>query len=533
MKYPAFNEYQAALQHPSRCLVLPAGLQNCVAETDLWGLPRVRSGGFALTYKLTDGTSTYALRCFHKHVSDRADRYASINRYIQRSKVDYLEAIQYIPKGIVIKGASFPVTYMKWVEGETLESYVIRNLDNPARLEELASQFYQVVLDLEQRKITHGDLSHHNIMVRDSKLVLVDYDGMNVPEMKQTHSCEIGNPHFQHPGRDETLFDLTTDRFSSIVIYMALKALAIDKKFWYEYETGGEGLLFRRADFEHPWQSPLLQEMETIASLNQDVRQFSQICLMDVHQVPRLEEFVNGLDLDFYNVIADVGQPQPDRTVVLDAQKKYLFASRLGEIVTVVGRIEEVFTGLSRDKVPQVFINFGNWKVKCFTVVLWDEALNLMQATGIDPQEYKDKWVSVTGLLTSYKRRPQMMVNTPFDIEILDEERVNEKIAASSPFWFVRTPAAAPQPARRKAVQVPRPAVQEPALQTPSILQPVIQPQTAQVIVDGSFALVDLDAAQVANPLDLNNDVVGKINDLYKNRKPEAKANPRKKKAAK
>ncbi|MRS02361.1 hypothetical protein EG832_03910, partial [bacterium] len=397
------------------------------------GAPKGALGGFALTYKLTDGKSTYALRCFHRHVADRAERYASINRYIQKARVDYLEAIQYIPEGITIKGVHYPITYMKWVEGETLESYVIRHLDQPAALAQLAAQFFQMVLDLEHRKITHGDLSHQNIMVRDSKLVLVDYDGMNVPEMKQQQSCEIGNPHFQHPGRDETIFDLTTDRFSSIVIYLAIKALAIDSKFWFNYETGGEGLLFRRADFEHPWQSPLLQEMETIASLNRDVRQFRQMCMMDVRQVPRLEEFVNGLGLEFFDTVADAGSAEPERTVVLDAQKKYLFTPRLGEIVTVVGKIEEIFNGLSRDKVPHVFLNFGNWKLKCFTVVLWDEALNLLNDIGTDPLEYQNKWVSVTGLLTSYKRRPQMIINTPFDIEILDEERVHQKIAASSP----------------------------------------------------------------------------------------------------
>lgn len=523
MKYPAFNEYQAALQHPSRCLI-PAELKQCLTEADLWGLPRVRSGGFALTYKLTDGKSTYALRCFHRHVTDRAERYASINRYIQRAKVDYLEPIQYVSAGINIKGTSYPITFMKWVEGETLENYVIRHLDQPAVLERLVDQFYQLVMDLEQRKITHGDLSHQNIMVRDSKLVLVDYDGMNVPDMRQKQSCEIGNPHFQHPGRDETLFDLTTDRFSSIVIYMALKALAIDSKFWFEYETGGEGLLFRRADFDHPWQSSLLQEMETIASMNRDVRQFSQICMMDVHYVPRLEEFVNGLSLDFFHLITDAGNAEPDKTIVLDAQKKYLFASRLGEIVTVVGQIEEIFTGKTRDNVSQVFFNFGNWKIKCFTVVLWDEALNLMQTTGIDPQVYKDKWVSVTGLLTSFKRRPQMMVNTPFDIEILDEERVNQMIAASTPFWFVRKTPAAPKPFKKPAVQANKPVIQQPSAKPAVSQQPVIQ-----VVVDEHLPLIDLDA-QVANPLDLNNDVVGKINDLYKNINTGTRSVKRKKK---
>jgi DNA/RNA endonuclease YhcR with UshA esterase domain len=306
---------------------------------------------------------------------------------------------------------------------------------------------------------------------------------------------------------------------------MALKALVIDKKFWFTYETGGEGLLFRRADFEHPWQSPLLQEMETIAALNRDVRQFRQVCMMDVHNVPRLEEFASGLSLDLFGSIDDAGSVEPERTIYLDAQKKYLFLSRLGEIVTVVGKIEEIFSGKTRDDVPHVFFNFGNWKIKCFTVVLWDEALSLMQTTGIDPQEYRDKWVSVTGMLTSYKRRPQMIVNTPFDIEILDEERVNQKIAASSPFWFVRKTAPIASPGKKMVVPKPQQIEKLPVKKVT-----VVQTSRPQNIVDNNHPTIDLDA-QVANPLDINNSVVGKINDLYKNLKPVTRAAKRKKKA--
>lgn len=512
MKYPAFNEYQAALQHPARCLKL-SELKHCVAETDLWGLPRVRSGGFALTYKLADDKTTWALRCFHKHVLDREERYASINKFIQKAGVDYLEPIQYKQEGIVIKGNAYPVTYMKWVEGETLESYVIRHLEQPAILERLTQNFKSLVVDLENRMITHGDLSHHNIMVRNDNLVLVDYDGMNVPEMKQSLSCEIGNPHFQHPGRDESIFDLTTDRFSSIVLYLALKTLSIDPKIWFHYETGGEGLLFRRADFVHPFQSPLLQEMETIASLTRDVQQFRQVCLMDVRQVPRLENFINGFEIDFKDGVADSISTALDKTVVLDSNKKYLFSSRLGEIVTVVGRVEEVFSGYSRDQVPHIFLNFGNWKLKCFTVVLWDEALNLMQTIGIDPEEYQDKWVSVKGMLTSFKRRPQIIVNTPFDIEILDEERAALKISSSSPFWFVRKSNAQPQPVIKK-----------------------VQPQTKkpmdQTIVEEK-PVIDTSDEKMANPLDISTSVVDRITDLYRNQKTTKKTPTRKKKQRK
>ena len=524
MKYPAFNEYQAALQHPSRCLT-PAGLQNCVTEADLWGLPRVRSGGFALTYKMTDGQSTWALRCFHRHVADREERYISINAFIQKAGIDYLEPIHFIPEGITIKGAAFPITYMKWVEGETLESYVIRHLECPSALEQLAQKFFELVDDLEKRRITHGDLSHHNIMVRDEKLVLVDYDGMNVPEMKQNLSCEIGNPHFQHPGRDETIFDLTTDRFSSIVIYLALKALAIDPKFWFNYETGGEGLLFRRADFEHPYQSPLLQEMETIAALTREVRQFRQICLMDVRQVPRLEEFLNGFGVDWLPVIKQETRLEPEKAIVLDAQKRYLFYSRLGEIVTVVGRIEEIFNGRSRDQVPHVFLNFGNWKLKCFTVVLWDEALNLMETTGIDPQSYLHQWVSVTGMVTAYRRRPQIIVNTPFDIEMMDAERVATKIAESSPFWFVRRPAVFPEPLRMMKKPIP---IQKAAQK----MEGHVAVQLISKDLETKPVMKNLDA-QVANPLDISDDVVGKINNLYKKQKSSGTRASRKKKVRK
>ena len=520
VKFPAFNEYQAALQHPSQCLS-PKGLQGCETESDLWGLPRVRSGGFALTYKLSDGKSTWALRCFHRHVPDREERYQSINKFIQNSNVDYLEAIHYISDGINIKGNRFPITYMKWVEGETLESYVIRHLDAPDVLSDLKSKFCDLVVDLEKRRITHGDLSHHNIMVKDNRLILVDYDGMNVPEMKQKVSCEIGNTHFQHPGRDETIFNLTTDRFSSIVIYLALKTLSIDSKFWFNYETGGEGLLFRRADFEHPYQSPLLQEMETISALTKDVRQFRQICLADVKQVPRLEEFIDGLDFEQLVLKNEDRGIEPERTIVLDSQKKYLFTSRLGEIATVVGRIEEVFEGMTRDHVPHIFLNFGNWRLKCFTVVLWDEALSLMEATGIDPQEYKDKWVSVTGMLTSFKRRPQIIVNTPFDIEFLDEERVAEKIAASSPFWFTRKPEEISKPIQIKPAKVKAKPKSEPKETVVEI-----------AVKEKPVSKKKLDA-QVANPLDISQDVVGMINDLYGKPKTKKKASSKKKRSKK
>lgn len=53
------------LQSPAHCLDTPE-LKFSAVETDLWGLPRVRSGGFALTYKLSNRVQHLAVRCFHR-----------------------------------------------------------------------------------------------------------------------------------------------------------------------------------------------------------------------------------------------------------------------------------------------------------------------------------------------------------------------------------------------------------------------------------------------------------------------------------
>lgn len=501
MKYPAFNEYQAALQHPTRCFEAPE-LIRCSVETDLWGLPRVRSGGFALTYKLMDGDHQYAVRCFHRHVDDRADRYFAINQFLRLNNLEFLEKIQYYPKGIIIKGNHFPITCMEWVDGEPLETYIIRHLKEKDVLEEILGNFQQLILDLEKNGVAHGDLSHHNIMVKQGKLFLVDYDGMFVPGMNQKKSCEIGNPHFQHPGRDENIFNPTTDRFSSIVIYMAVKTLAIDPSFWYRYETGGEGLLFSRSDFENPYQSPLMQEMDTISSLRKDVKLFREICNSDVIQTPRLDDFIHGTISDLprseNRVDTTIASQSP---LVFDAQRKFLFMSHLGEFVSIIGKIDEVFNGKARDNVPHIFLNFGNWKAKCFTVVLWDEALNLMVNSGISPDDYLGKWVRVTGMLTAYRRRPQIVVNTPYDIEIMDEDRASDCLKLASGNYF------------RMGTSHPEPKLNAPVIIHPALLSKddlgIGKPHAAEI------------SGLITNPLDLSAELRGAVNTLFEKHQPD------------
>jgi hypothetical protein len=507
MRYPAFNEYQAALQNPSQCFE-SVDLQRCSVETDLWGLPRVRSGGFALTYKLTRDHSAYAVRCFHRHVDDRGERYRAINVFLSQTRLKFLENIQYIPKGIRIKGTWYPITCMKWVEGETLEAYIIRHLNDVDVLQNLCGDFRKIIVELEQNGIAHGDLSHHNIMIQDDHLFLVDYDGMFVPGMRQRKSCEIGNPHFQHPGRDENIFDLSTDRFSSIVIYLAIKSLIIDPRFWFKFETGGEGLLFKRSDFTDPYRSPLLQEMDALASLRRDVTLFRQICMSDVSLTPRLEEFIDGK----INVLPhhEIAETPADETppLVFDAQKKFLFSGHLGEMVSVVGKIEDTFFGKTKDDVPHVFLNLGDWRTKCFTIILWDDAMDMLENTGRLPEDYVDRWVKVTGMLTMYHRRPQIVVNTPFDIEVMEEEQAYDLLKKSGT-TYLREIAQKPE-VKPRNIPVSPPRIQKAVTDIPHS-RPVQKEETHPVLHGKP------------NPLDLPQEMRGAINDLFGGKNPTPK----------
>ncbi len=422
MNYPTFDQYQATLQSPKTCFTIKE-LQNGTIEKDLWGLPRVRSGGFALTYKVCGRNRCVAVRCFHKDVEDRSRRYIYISKFIREMNSSYLTPITYVHKGVRINGKMYPITNMNWIEGDTLEKYINSNINDPTKIYMIAQKFKQLIQSMSDMNMAHGDLSHQNILVNGSELILVDYDGMFIQEFKGKPSNEIGHVNFQHPGRDYLWFNPFMDRFSSIVIYLALAGLAINPDLWKRYETSGEGLLFRKQDFLHPYQSPLLQELETCASLREIVYLFRKICLSPIENVPSISDLLSGhninLPRDEVQVNLDI---RKDRNIAFDSGRRLLLMNNLGKIVTVVGKVTEVFRGKTKDGKPHLFLNFGNWKGRCFTVVLWGDAYDEINKQKMDIYTFLNKWISSTGIITSYKHRPQIAFSSLLGFEILTGE---------------------------------------------------------------------------------------------------------------
>jgi len=438
---PTANDYQQALQNP-QVYLSDLRLKACRTEVDPFGMPRPRCGGFAITYRLENNGRRWAVRCFSRSSPDRESRYKEICKYISSHSSDILIGVEYLPKGILVKGSWYPITLMDWVEGDTLGNYIYQNIKQPKRIAALPDEFLQLVAELERLGIAHGDLSHQNILIRNGQMVLIDYDGMYVPQFKGYKSSELGNPYFQHPRRSEKDFGPHLDRFSQIVLYMTLCALATSPRLYNEYGKGGEGLLFRRDDFIRPQESRLLRAIEQISDLEPLVLQFQQVCQTDLDNIPRLDDFIQHQPIV---IPAGIEPPAPvyiSLYPIFNAVDRNILLEHQGEYVTVIGKIEDSKEDLTRHGAPYAFLNFGNWRDNCFTVVFWSDALQLLKSTGKTPREYRGKWASVTGLLSSYDGgwgiRPQIILDSPTEIEILSkedaEDRLNGMILQPKPF---------------------------------------------------------------------------------------------------
>jgi predicted Ser/Thr protein kinase len=423
-KFPSFSEYQDAVQHPEIAFSHNF-LRNGTVECDLWGFPRVRSGGFALTYKVAVNGSFWATRCFHRGVKDRASRYIQISKFLDSCKLPFFVPTTYLYHGIKIFDKVYPISALKWVEGDSLENYLLHHLEETQSLETLLESFRVVCRQLEEGGIAHGDLSHRNILVNSDHIFLIDYDGIYVPNLKGRRSCELGNIHFQHPERSSIFFNSKLDRFSEIIIYLAILALSREPSLWLEFQSGGEGLLFQQSDFLNPSDSKLLKRFEKSCIAPKLITKFRHICQSPIGNIPSLEEF-----LEKPRILRGISPPSEVHTFqttsiahVLSSEKLEVIIDSVGSVVTIVGEVTEVFHGTSNAGGEHIFINFGNWQENCFTAVIWGKVLADLEQFNIQIDNLVGKWVSIGGLVTMYRSRPQIQLESITDLFQIDSER--------------------------------------------------------------------------------------------------------------
>ena len=268
MGWPLSQDYNEAIQSAATAFADPE-LKGCEAVAGPTGLPLPRSGNFAdvYQYKGADGT-TWAVKCFTRQVPGLQERYARIDQHLEEAGLPFTVGFEFQERGIRVRGTSYPILKMEWVEGFTLNEFVRQHADHPAYLRALLGLWVRLSKRLRDAGVAHADLQHGNVLLVPGAaanklgLKLIDYDGMWVPALAKKPSGEAGHPAYQHPARlRDGTYSADVDRFPHLVIACALRATAVaGRRLWDRFDNG-DNLLFREADLADPASSEVARAL--------------------------------------------------------------------------------------------------------------------------------------------------------------------------------------------------------------------------------------------------------------------------------
>jgi hypothetical protein len=460
MPLPTADAYNDAIQTPRLAFPDPV-LAGGIADCNGFGIPKAVSGGFAITYRINGSGRAFAVRCFQKEAHDLQDRYRSIHKCLQNTKLAPFVEFEYQQNGIRVKGSTYPIVKMEWIAGTTLGEYLEANHANRQPMESLRKQFACLEQDLARCGLAHGDLQNGNVLVERNQLRLVDYDGMFVSGMPLGRGTELGHKNFQHPLRRASDFGPDIDRFSFIVIDLSLWALCLRPDLFKQFSTG-ENILFSANDFADPDNSRVFQTLVQVndTAFKQSVADFACVCKADFKAVPRLKDFLARTGIPRPAAKPIVVSPNVAAYIaalpVVDAGSFEAVCNHVGARVEMIGQVVEVKTASTRKGAPYVFINFRHWRDKCVRVTIWSEGL---KALGYTPDSsWIGQWLVINGMIDPVyhgNNRYKTVHYVAVGLTVTDRSQIH-KVSKEEAMWRLgkgpRTGAAA---AAQKASTVP------------------------------------------------------------------------------
>jgi len=254
MNYPSIEQYKDSIRLSEHTLkVLKDYMPVFRSDGELW----FSSGNFAVVFKLKHRTTgrEIALKCFTRHQEGRKQNFQKISECLKNYPSEYLVGYQYHDEELWAEtgheeGAEIPILAMDWVNGLTLGDYVRQccQKGDISSLKTLLEEFKWFSFWLLHQPFAHGDLKPDNIIIRpDGKPVLLDYDGMYVPDMQGQKAQELGSPVYRHPRRTENDFNKRMDDYALVILLLELRILALSPE---KYQNSGESLCLNAGDLE-------------------------------------------------------------------------------------------------------------------------------------------------------------------------------------------------------------------------------------------------------------------------------------------
>ena len=229
-------------------------------------------GGFSIVFPVDVDGSKWAFRCWHHTLDNDQARIKLLSTELKKVGLPYFIDFEYEDKGIVVNGAVYPTTRMKWISGRDIKDYICYNRNNRHKLFKLASDFFAMTQDLHRLSIAHGDLQYENIIVNQyGKIFLIDYDSMYVPALSYMNSKNStnGKEGYQHPAREKCVnSNPKLDYFSEVVILTSILAIAYNPGLIDKYDMeDSDTMLFKKDDFRNFTSSGIYFELSSLGDL--------------------------------------------------------------------------------------------------------------------------------------------------------------------------------------------------------------------------------------------------------------------------
>ena len=179
------------------------------------GRPKYITGNASVIFTLTIQGQKKILKCYTRH-----------NPHLKSIYGDKFLPAELCVSDIMGRRHWVDCLLTDYIEGVTLHETLCQRLTSE-ELQNLATAFDTMAIELLEKEHAHGDIKPENIIVcPDGVMRAIDWDAAFVPALSGNKALEIGTAAYQHPMRSIELYDKHIDDYSIAYISTMLHAYA-------------------------------------------------------------------------------------------------------------------------------------------------------------------------------------------------------------------------------------------------------------------------------------------------------------------